>query len=121
MKTPPPAEPPTDRPTKVKVLNLYYRIRWVDNEIGDGANKYGWVNHQRNLICIDRERPAAEVVDTLVHELLHVCWRTMALPPEATEESVCGRLASALCTVWIDNPDLFAWINQELADAAAEK
>lgn len=107
---------PTKRPEHVKVANLVYKIRWVDRAIGSGANKYGWCDHLRNTIFVDEDSPPLEVVDTLIHELLHVCWRATALPEEAKEESVCGRLSSSLLAAWMDNPDLFAWVNEQLME-----
>ena len=53
--------------------------------------------------------------ETLLHELLHAIWYTMAIAAEReVEEKVVGPMSVGLAMVIRDNPDLINWIREKL-------
>jgi len=52
--------------------------------------------------------------DTFLHELLHAINHLMGITDSSTEEEATTRQATALCTVWTHNPQVFQWINKQL-------
>ena len=59
--------------------------------------------HEINIATEDR--PLSEVLDTVVHEVLHVCWKEWYLGKRPREEPAVTKLATALCAVFSQNPE----------------
>ena len=96
------------RPHQVKVLNLDYTIEWCGADWAEVAEAQGHWSPANRRISIQEAAPQI-MADTLLHEILHALHSAMGLLDTSTEEEFTTRTATALCTVWRDNPKLFKW------------
>lgn len=87
------------RPTKIKVLDIDYVIRWVDETWADQTGSTGQQSYSRQEITIQRSAPQIEA-NTLLHEILHAVSDGMSLTDDSTEEEFVSRLSTGLCAVW---------------------
>lgn len=75
---------------------------WGSNSLTDGTIKVHLLGNQE------------EDGNTLIHEVLHCCFRVMDIGDDDKEESAVTKLANALTQVWQDNPDLIAFLDAAL-------
>jgi len=67
-------------------------------------------------------------VDTVVHEMLHVCYASTSLPhvfedkdgEDSHEEIIVDSLAPAVVSLIVDNPELIARIQEEYEKGRSE-
>lgn len=102
--------PPDHRPTSLKVLNLYWPIRWVPLEMEHGTGKFAWTDLDRQIIFISEGLSPGKTADSFMHEVLHTLWWSFSFPDEVKEENFCRLFSSGLLMVWQDNPGIFAWV-----------
>lgn len=87
----------------IQVGRKRYRVRYAHL-----ANEYGRMTPNGARIVLDKRQTAAELADTLMHEVLHAIWAHAALPRRAAEERVVTAFANGLTGLARDNPGLFA-------------
>lgn len=105
----------TDFPTKVKVGWRDYKILEWDLHAARSAECYGETRHIPGEIAIDRTHPVEQQAETLTHEILHVIFRQWSIQDDIGEERTVGALSNGLASVIRDNPDVWAWIQEGLA------
>jgi hypothetical protein len=95
-------------PKKVKVGYRTYLIKPADL----GGDRYGQCDNVKAVIRYDPEMHSGdlEVLNTVVHELLHSCWSVGALEDTDPEEKTVTVLANQLSGLLRDNPALLEWI-----------
>jgi hypothetical protein len=98
------------RPTKVEVLNQVYKVEWVDS-----CEDHGNVDLNKCVIQMAKGYPRRTTADTFLHELLHAINHLMGITDSSSEEEATTRQATALCTVWTHNPEVFAWLHKQLS------
>jgi len=91
----------------IKVLGRRVKIKM--EEISD----YGRLSADGKTIIINQELQDDDILDTLLHELLHVIFSVLGIDLEE-EETLVHQLAAVLAAILIDNPELREWI-EELA------
>ena len=98
------------RPRIIKVLGRAYVISY-EPALNLGVPNVGLCDNANMVIHIlDGQHPVEEA-DTLIHELLHAIWFIMSIDQGGVdEEAVVGRLASGLIGVFLDNPELLAYL-----------
>lgn len=101
-------------PTSVKVGYKTYRIESWSHREGAASSRYGETSNVANRISVDASYGKVTAGETLLHEILHACCAVFNRPDDANEESTVTTLASALATVWIDNPNVMTWIKDAL-------
>lgn len=74
---------------------------WYAEEGCHGTTEFDL--HEINIATEDR--PLSEVLDTMVHEVLHVCWKEWYLGKRPREEPAVTKMATALCAVFSQNPE----------------
>lgn len=104
------------RPTEIRILSTVYKIEWVTKGAAQGA--CGWYDGGNDVIGIREDMSPSAIADTFVHEIMHALWRLMSLGPEARNEGVCTVMATGLVTVWSQNPEVFAWLNNQITEVA---
>ena len=97
------------RPTKVMILNQVFKVEWVDT-----CENHGCVDLDKCVIQMAKGYSKQTTADTFLHELLHAINHLMGITDSSTEEEATTRQATALCTVWTHNPQVFQWINKQL-------
>ncbi len=101
-------------PALVKIGARDYWIEDWHPTAASAVRKYGETDHQNFIIRVDTSFPRAQTADTLLHEILHAIWGERQLEDEDKEERTVATLASGLCAVMRDNPDLMPWIEGAL-------
>jgi hypothetical protein len=95
-------------PTKLRVLNLTYQIKYVGDTEGVAANADGWCDASNLTIVLCKSLPKESMADTFLHECLHAIGHSMDINWRK-EEVVARRVATGLCTLWKQNPAAFRW------------
>ena len=96
--------------TRVKVGYKYYDIKEIDAEVANTDAIYGDTDNDASVIRVRTEKVQdLEIMNTLVHEILHaVCSVFNIYPVDASgveEERVVNLMANGLTTVIVDNPE----------------
>lgn len=86
-------------PKSLKICGHEYKIE-IDNNLMKNLNHYGTTSFVSQTITIDKSFPHSQVVDTLIHEIIHVIDDNIKI--ELEENNVC-RLANLLSTTILDN------------------
>jgi len=68
----------------------------------------------RGEMGIVNELPAAKMVNTAMHEIMHCIWFLNGLSDGADEEDAVDMMANGMCALMLDNPKLFAWMKKIL-------
>lgn len=110
-----------EKPTRVKVINLWFDVIWYEKSVENGAQKFGWCNCNDQVIGVSKEIQHCKIADTFLHEVIHALNWIIDIKDGVKEEEIANRLSSALCCFWIDNPLAFEWwsslIRQSRTDA----
>lgn len=98
------------RPRTLKVLGRTYVCSY-EPALNLGVGNVGLCDNANMVIHIlDGQHPVEEA-DTMIHELLHAIWFIMSIDQgDVDEEAVVRRLASGLIGVFLDNPELLAYL-----------
>ncbi|MGC0389324.1 hypothetical protein [Bradyrhizobium sp. USDA 241] len=66
-------------------------------------------------IKVRTDLPDLGFAETLEHEINHACWDAAKLKSRASEETVVNRLTPVMMMARRDNPEIYAWIDQAIA------
>lgn len=95
-----------DLPTDIIVGQHTYTVKEKDMEWADHAEEYGHCDHANlSIAVVKASLPNSQVINTVVHELLHAVWNDYDLPREH-EEHIVTCMANGLCQVFRDNKEL---------------
>lgn len=106
-----------EMPKVVKVGAFDFSIEDWHPRTAANKGRYGECEFLNFVIRIDQSHRRCKVADTLIHEILHAIFWVWGIEDGDKEERLVNTLSTAICTVWRDNPDVIAWINENLADA----
>lgn len=101
-----------DRPTRIKVGQADYAIEYVDAEWVNDNDLQGRIDYRKRVISIYEKRPAVEIAETFMHEVVHALlhhYNRIHLDEPIGNEDVSEWLGAGLVMVWRDNPEAFAW------------
>lgn len=99
-------------PTARIGYRTYTLAAWpVQEAITAGAR--GVHEYHTTTIRVADDLLPAEAAETLLHEILHACWRNVSLKGDV-EENAVSVLADNLAQVWRDNPAVVAFISKNL-------
>lgn len=77
-------------------------------------HRWGEFSTQENIIRVQVEnRPFAEVLSTLIHEINHAIYYHWPIEDTDKEERICSILGTAWAAIFRDNPELIAFIAGE--------
>jgi hypothetical protein len=105
------------RPTNVRILNLDFRIVWVEGAQARLMEHSGEIFFEEQVILINTNRTLQWQADTLLHEIIHGLCRVMGFEDyewKEDDEDFTGRISSGLCTVWLHNPELMSWLHRSI-------
>ena len=93
-------------PKTVKVGAKTYTVQLVSSwDTAKGHENYGKTSHATQEIFVDKTPHPEQVVDTFLHELLHVVMNESGFsdPIECPEEELVRRITPILYQVFTDN------------------
>lgn len=93
-------------PSEITVGHQIYTIKPTDEAWLRDSNKYGHCDSMELVIAVvNKGLSDTQIINTLVHEILHALWREYNLPDEY-EEHIVTCVANGLCQVLRDNPEV---------------
>jgi hypothetical protein len=104
-------------PRELRIGATRYRIVARDDEFRRTEGVDGQVRFADLEIDLVVDRPASELANTLIHELLHVCYREWHIKPRCGEERTVTALGFALAALYAQNPAILTSI-RDLMEAA---
>jgi hypothetical protein len=78
-------------------------------ETSGSAGQCRWPDMEVD-ICYDQA--PSEVLNTLLHECLHLCYREWCVKPRCGEERTVTALGFALSALYVQNPDLLRAVDE---------
>lgn len=112
-------------PDQITVGRLDYTVindveQWSTTATGDLGLKHsdhGATNHHRMVVCINPHDHVQQQADTLLHEILHICWFVGAMDTAGTQDAVnereedfIARLTPWLLLVLAKNPGVVQFL-----------
>lgn len=92
-------------------------FRTFDVSVCDSLpNIMGSVNTNRRIIYIEAGHHQHDMLDTIIHECLHVMVDDSKLVDESDEEKLVAILANKLTELFIRNPKLLDWMRQQVKE-----
>ena len=93
-------------PKEIKIGAQLYKVVAQSEKWHNDTSQYGSVNFTTHEVNVATEgRPLGEILDTLLHETLHVCWFEWNLPTRPKEERAVRGLGTGLAAVYAQNPE----------------
>jgi Zn-dependent peptidase ImmA (M78 family) len=89
----------------IKVLGRRVKLKF------ENISDYGHLSECGKVITINKNLSPDDMLDTIIHEILHVIFSVTGMPTEC-EETIVHGLSAGLTTVLIDNPNLRKTINK---------
>lgn len=103
-------------PTKLKIGYNTYKIKpWTQSREDRSSHDLGYCDHFKGEIAVDVTTPKIEVVNTVIHEILHGVVNSYGLKhyiDHEEEEKIVTALANGMTEVFLDNPDLIEFIKK---------
>lgn len=103
-----------DLPKNVKVGWCDYRVEVFDHREAVGRQRTGETSHTEGVIRVEMQFGTRQAASTMLHEIMHAVARLWFHEEERREEDVVQAFQHGICTVWRDNPEVFAWIGHHL-------
>lgn len=100
-------------PTSCRISYRTYDLSWWPVNEARSANARGVHEDHTSAIRIAEDLTPADAAETLIHEILHACWRNVSLSGDV-EENAVSVLADNLAQVWRDNPAVIKWVSAQL-------
>lgn len=75
-------------------------------------NHMGDYTHRDGVINIANDMCPSQQAATLLHEILHCCWRSAYITRKTPEETAVRALEQVLYQVIRDNPKIIKWIQE---------
>jgi hypothetical protein len=99
-------------PKKLLIGSKRYKIVSRPRAWGEENKAYGMIHYNKDLIEFDRGQNPEELVDTLIHEVLHAVAEeyNVKFKSSQQEESVVSEFAHGLKDVFKNNPNFLHWM-----------
>ena len=93
-------------PSEIKIGAQLYKVIGKSHEWHESSGLYGKVDFSTHEVSVATEgRTLGEILDTLLHETLHICWFEWNLPTRPKEERAVRGLGTGLAAVYAQNPE----------------
>ena len=99
-------------PSKIKVGCYEIDVIPMKSLEGFSHGVYGHFSQSEMCIRIITDLSPVVVMNTLVHELMHVCYFVGGLDDADDEERVVNTLANQYCGILVDNPEFNKFIQR---------
>jgi len=105
-------------PNIIKIGVYEYTLTHWDPAEADEAGCMGICDRFAKEIKVRSDIVDSSFAEVLEHEINHACWDAAALKSKAAEETVVNRLTPFLLMARRDNPEIYAWVDQAIAQKA---
>jgi hypothetical protein len=93
-------------PSEIRIGAQLYKVIGRDNEWHEDTGDYGKVDFSTHEVSVATEgRTLGEILDTLLHETLHIIWFEWNLPTRPKEERAVRGLGTGMAAVYAQNPE----------------
>ena len=101
---------------KTKKIKIGYRTYVLRNntKVLEELSLCGRHKSCDQIIEYSSDYPPSELVDTILHEILHACWSIYVTEGTAKEEGIITSLAHGITQVMKDNPKLMKELQELL-------
>lgn len=97
-------EAPDGFPGELVICGQTWTVKYATN-VNEQRGWLGVTESKAREITIDTDQSRESMVDTLLHEVLHACFATVACDlDEEANERICGTLAPLLISVLRSTP-----------------
>lgn len=101
-------------PSPIKVGHLQIDVVPLTEEEADKHDIDGDADTHRQSLRLRETLKPALMVETALHEIMHVCYDVWKINARWGEERTVDSLASGLTTVFKDNPKFVEWMVKNL-------
>jgi hypothetical protein len=100
-------------PKKVKIGYSTFNIDSKDSTWKEKNQAVGMCSVDKSLIEYCKEQSDPEIVNTVIHEILHALIYVfdMEFDSSKKEECLVTKMANGLQTLLLDNPELLKWLS----------
>ncbi|MEY9138529.1 hypothetical protein ABIE79_010057 [Bradyrhizobium diazoefficiens] len=102
-------------PRIIKIGVYEYILMHWDPEAAESEECLGKCDRFNFIIHVRNDLPDSSFAEVLEHEINHACWHAASLKSRAGEETVVNRLTPVMIMSRRDNPEIYAWIDQAIA------
>lgn len=102
-------------PASIKIGYIDYKVICWPPIDATAAGRRAECDNLVSAIRVRDDLPDAAFAESLIHEILHALYYVFDIRDDDKEEKTVGVMATALATVWRDNPALIAFISGALA------
>lgn len=99
-------------PSSVRVAAFDVTIEDWKPIAAHASERFGEFSALEMLIRVDSSVNPMKVLDTLIHEILHVIYWAYTMDDIDKEERIVGTMATAWAQIYRDNPDLLRFIGE---------
>jgi hypothetical protein len=97
-------------------VRVGYCTFYVDvSNHADALGEFGHMNIANARIRLSPNQDRLNLANTFLHECLHAIHWVYGLHDDSTEEEFTNQGTNGLCAFIQDNPEAWAWINEQLA------
>jgi hypothetical protein len=101
-------------PHSVKVRDEMYSIEVWDKTLAEQARAHGRCERYYKRILIDISHGDLRIAATLLHEILHAIYWEHSLQDNDGEEDIVQSFERGLMQVFVDSPDVLAFIGEAI-------
>lgn len=96
-------------PKSVRVGFFVYTIEAISAELADAKGLYGYADNNTNEIKVSDGLNDQQLLNTVLHEVLHAIHWIHGLHDDSTEEEFTNLSTNGLCAFFADNPEFVDW------------
>ena len=92
-------------PTSIKIGHTVLKVKRMTDKESHYGEMRGKYEPYKQTILVWEDLLPSDAAETMLHEILHACWRNVSLTGDV-EENAVSVLAEGLAQVIRDNPDV---------------
>lgn len=99
------------KPNSIRFGHLDVKIKYISSKKATKLGIYGQIDTTKNIIELDRSLKPAILINTIIHEIIHLIashysWNI----PAKDEELVAETLTNGLCDLLSQNPKILEYL-----------
>lgn len=103
------------KPTSFKFGHRRVKIKYISDKKANKLGIYGQIDPSKNEIQLDKTLKPTQLINTLLHESVHLIadhyhWNL----PAKEEEMVCETVINGICDLLSQNPKLLSYLAYSL-------